>query len=150
MFTQNLNIPLNQSFNVELERAIVGSDEIIHSSFKPILVRDSRNSDKVDALQITKSGKSWVGKRLFNEHFIWLDSGDVRLTIDPIINFEFGSDDQLDNRDNPNLYKNTRGFVARLQLGKKVALESTFRENQAVLPYYLYERTRFSGVAYGQ
>jgi len=150
VFTQNLNIPLNQSFNVELERAIVGSDEIIHSSFKPILVRDSRNSDKVDALQITKSGKSWVGKRLFHEHFIWLDSGDVRLTIDPIINFEFGSDDQLDNRDNPNLYKNTRGFVARLQLGKKVALESTFRENQAVLPYYLHERTRLSGVAYGQ
>ena len=61
-------------------------------------------------------------KRLFHEHFIWLDSGDVRLTIDPIINFEFGSDDQLDNRDNPNLYKNTRGFVARLQLGKKSSI----------------------------
>jgi len=149
-FSQNLNIPLNQSFNVVLERTITASEEIIHSSFKPVLLRDSKNGDQVAALRIEKSGASWVGKRLFDEHFIVLDSGDFKLTIDPIINFEFGMDNEFDARAVKNLYKNTRGFVARLQLGSKVALESTFRENQAVLPYYLYQRTKFSGVAYGQ
>jgi len=148
--SQNLNIPLNQTFSVELNRAITASDQIIHSSFKPLLARDSKNADKVDALRIVKSERSWVAKRLFHEHFIKLDSANFKLTIDPIVNFELGVDDQLDNRDNPNLYKNTRGFVARLQFGEKVALESTFRENQAVLPYYLHERTRLSGVAFGQ
>lgn len=150
MFTQNLNIPLNQTFNVELERTIVASEEIIHSSFKPILVRDSKNGDNVSALRIERSDKSWVGKRLFYEHFITLDSADFKLTIDPIVNFEFGLDNEFDSRAESNLYKNTRGFVARLQFGKRVALESTFRENQTVLPYYLHERTRLIGVAYGQ
>jgi hypothetical protein len=150
VFTQNVNIPLNQSFNVELERSIAASKEIIHSSFKPILLRDSKNGDNVAALRIERSDKSWVGKRLFYEHFITLDSTDFKLTIDPIVNFEFGVDNEFDARAEPNLYKNTRGFVARLQFGKRVALESTFRENQAVLPYYLYERTKLIGVAYGQ
>ena len=149
-FTQNLNIPLNQSFNVELERSIVASKEIIHSSFKPVLVRDLKNGNNVDALRIKRSGKSWVGKRLFHEHFIILDSADFKLTIDPIVNFEVGIDNEFDARAESNLYKNTRGFVARLQFGKRVALESTFRENQAVLPYYLYLRTKSTGVAYGQ
>lgn len=149
-FSQNLNIPLNQSFSVELERSIVASEEIIHSSFKPVLLRDSKNGSNVNSLKIEKSGKSWVGKRLFYEHFITLDSADFKLTIDPIINFEFGLDNEFDSRGKPFLYKNTRGFVARLQFGEKVALESTFRENQAVLPYYLYERTNSTQVAYGQ
>tara|TARA_B110000503_G_scaffold143562_2_gene245871 strand:+ start:3095 stop:4522 length:1428 start_codon:yes stop_codon:yes gene_type:complete len=150
VFTQNVNIPLNQSFNVELERSITASKEIIHSSFKPILVRDSKNGDNASALRIERSDKSWVGKRLFYEHFITLDSADFKLTIDPIVNFEFGVDNEFDARAESNLYKNTRGFVARLQFGKRVALESAFRENQAVLPYYLYERTKLIGVAYGQ
>ena len=101
MISQNLNIPLNQTFSIELNRAITASDQIIHSSFKPLLARDSKNADKVDALRIVKSERSWVAKRLFREHFIKLDSANFKLTIDPIVNFELGVDDQLDNRDDP-------------------------------------------------
>ena len=149
-FTQNLNIPLNQSFNVQLERSMLASEEVIHSSFKPILLRDSKHEDQVPSLNIRHSKRSWVAKRLFHDHFITLDSGSFKLTIDPIVNIEFGADNEFDARAEPSLYKNTRGFVARLQFGEKVGIESTFRENQAALPFYLHERIRLSGVAYGQ
>jgi hypothetical protein len=155
-FVQNLNIPLNQSFNVELERQVLLSEEIVHSSFKPILVKDSKQEGAVNSLLTLNTNKSWVGKRLFYQHFITLDSANFKLTIDPLINFEGGFDNEFDSRTSANLYKNTRGFVARLQLGKKVAIESSFRENQAVLPFYLHERVRTQraasgeGVAFGQ
>ena len=149
-FSQNLNIPLNQSFSVELERNMNAIEEIIHSSFKPILQRDALNDSSVKSLQFKKSERSRVSRSLFHDHFISLDTGIVRLTIDPLFNLELGTDNRFDSRNDANLYKNTRGFVARLQIGEQVAIESTFRENQAVLPFYLHERTRLSQVAYGQ
>jgi len=155
-FVQNLNIPLNQSFSVELERQILLSEEIVHSGFKPLLARDSKHQGSVSSLLTLNTDKSWVGKRIFYQHFITIDSAKFKLTIDPLINFEGGFDTEFDGRTDANLYKNTRGFVARLQLGKKVAIESSFRENQAVLPFYLHERIRTQraasgeGVAFGQ
>jgi len=155
-FVQNLNIPLNQSFSVELERQILLSEEIVHSGFKPLLARDSKHQGAVSSLLTLNTDKSWLGKRLFYQHFITIDSANFKLTIDPLINFEGGFDTEFDSRTDANLYKNTRGFVARLQLGKKVAIESSFRENQAVLPFYLHERIRTQraasgeGVAFGQ
>lgn len=149
-FVQNLNIPLSQTFSVELERSINASDKIIHASFKPILQRDSKTDSAVKALQFNRSDRSWVSRALFYDHFFLLDTGKVRLTVDPLFNLELGADSEFDSRTNANLFKNTRGFVARLELGEQVAVESTFRENQAVLPFYLHERTRLNQVAYGQ
>ena len=149
-FSQNLNIPLNQSFNVELERTTIASEEIIHSSFKPILQRDTKNDSSVKSLAFKKSKRSKISRSLFHDHFISIDTGIFQLTIDPLFNLELGTDNEFDSRQDANLYKNTRGFVARLQIGEQVAIESTFRENQAVLPFFLHERIRSSKVAFGQ
>ena len=150
VFGQSLNVPLNQTFSVEVERAMLATEEIIPSSFKPILARESRVQNSVNSLKVESSMRSWISKRLFHEHFITVDSGNFTLTLDPLVNFEIGVDDEFDARSENNLYKNTRGFLARLQFGEKVSIESTFRENQAVLPFFLHERVRLSGVAYGQ
>lgn len=144
---QHQNIPLQHSLNIEIEKRILKDSAISHTSFKPIL--ESRISFKPKSLEFLNSGKSWALKKLFHEHFIQLDSEDVQLFIDPILNFEFGEDNGNSARD-VNHYVNTRGFQLRLNLGEKVSIQSSFRENQANLISYVHERTRFSREAFGQ
>lgn len=154
-FTQNHNVPLNQSSNVDFEREVLKSEAIIHQSFKPVLEQEL---DKLDGnkelispslASPKKADRSFVSRKLFFEHYISLDTGIVHLTIDPIINFELGEDQEEDPR-NISLFKNTRGFNLKLDVGSKVSFESSFRENQANLPLYLSQRTNISDVAYGQ
>ena len=156
LLAQNQNVPLNHQFHHQFEREEVKSDEIIHSSFKPLLQRKAQKVGKSDSLlfpnlsPIKKQGRSWIARKLFHEHLIYLDSGSVQLSIDPLINVEFGDDIRDEGLAERSYYKNMRGFVARLNLGDNVSVGSTFRENQAVLPSFLDQRTRLSGVAYGQ
>lgn len=151
VFAQNQNIPLNQAFSVELERQTLESQQIVHSSFKPILFREITANKAVSSLTYErKYEKSWVARKLFHEHFISLDTGIIQLTIDPLINFEFNQDKEDHQREEIGLYKNTRGFDIKLLIGEKVVVESSFRENQAFLPFYLEQRTKSIGVAYGQ
>lgn len=153
--SQQYNLPLNHSFSVNLEREMLKSDAIVHSGFKPILktaIEESVENDSSIFQTITiarRSGKSFVARKLFYEHLISLDTGIVHLTIDPILNLEYGQELENDPR-NINLYKSTRGFNVKLMLGEKVAVESSFRENQANLPQYLSNRIDQTQDAYGQ
>ncbi|MEX2379642.1 MAG: hypothetical protein WD530_02795 [Vicingaceae bacterium] len=153
---QNQNVPPNHDFYHKFEREEVKSGEIIHSSFKPILQRKAEKLIETDSAYfpnlspIKKEGRSWAASKLFHEHLIYLDSGNVQLSIDPLLNVEFGDDLRAEGIEERTYYKNMRGFVARLNLGDQVSIVSTFRENQAVLPHYLDQRTTLTGVAYGQ
>ena len=153
-FAQNQNIPLNQPFSFELNRQIIQSDQIVHSSFKPMLLRESGTKGVVSSLAFKQDkSKAWGYRKLIEEHLISLDTGLIQLTIDPVFNFELSEDFEEHNNDTrevTRLYNNTRGFHIRLLVGEKVAIESSFRENQAILPYYLDQRTRNSSVAFGQ
>ena len=154
IFSQQYNLPLNHLFSYELEKEILQSKEIIHTGFKPLLksaVNQSINDSTIfPTIGISRRyDKSYVSRKLFHEHLISLDTGMVKLTIDPLLNLEFGRELQDDPRAIP-LYKNTRGFNVKLMLGDKVAIESSFRENQANLPQYLSYRVGQTQEAYGQ
>lgn len=151
-FGQQHNVPLNQSFSFQSEREILRSETIIHSSFKPILQQEVEGIDTAaipSLLSPRNLERSFVARKLFVEHFITLDTGKIHLTIDPLFNFELGEEMEEDSRD-ISLFKNTRGFNIKLSLGDKVAVESSFRENQANLPFYLSQQTNLNQVAYGQ
>src|SRR5690554_5011035 len=119
LLAQNQNVPLNHQFHHQFEREEVKSDEIIHSSFKPLLQRKAQKVEKSDSLlfpnlsPIKKQGRSWIARKLFHEHLIYLDSGNVQLSIDPLINVEFGDDIRDEGLAERSYYKNMRGFVAR-------------------------------------
>lgn len=153
--SQNLNVTLNQPFSFELEKNSIQSEKIVHESFKPILLREARRADSNASTTLVlknskSSNRSWVSRKLFHNNFIELDTGLVRITIDPIINFEIGSEYVDDVKADYTPYKNTRGFIVKANLGEQVSFESSFRENQVVLPSYLDQRTEDSEVAYGQ
>jgi len=153
--SQQYNFPLNHTFSVNLEKEILKSDAIVHNGFKPILMTSINESIENDTslfqtIKISRRrDKSFVARKLFYEHLVSLDTGIVHLTIDPILNLEYGQELEDDPRD-INLYKSTRGFNVKLMLGDKVAVESSFRENQANLPQYLSNRVSQTQDAYGQ
>ena len=149
-------MPLNQSLLVQQEQNLVQKKSIATSSFKPFIFSRIKNeSDSTNLLFINKryENRSFAARKLFFEHLISLDTGLIHLSIDPLLNLELGeelSDDPRNNSEEINLYKNTRGFNLKLAVGSKIAIESSFRENQANLPFYLDERTERTQMAYGQ
>ena len=152
---QPLTLPLNQTFYFETERKLMDENNTSVSSFKPVLLTRTvdKENDSTYSLPVFdlnyQENRSFVARKLFYEHLIALDTGNIRLTIDPILNLELGDEQRDDPRD-INLYKNTRGFNLNLSVGKQVAIGSSFRENQANLPLYLSDRVRATQVAYGQ
>lgn len=153
MNAQQQNIPLNRGFSYFIEKEIIQSDSIQHFGFLPLLqsrVKAGNVEQLVPSLALKRySNRSFTARKLFHEHIIQYDSGEVQFTIDPLVNFEFGEEDSDLARDQQ-LYKNMRGFVLRVNLGSKVSVESSFRENQVELPTYLSNRTKALDVAYGQ
>lgn len=150
--SQNFNISLNKKFNQSLEREFSLTESIVHSSFKPILQRDVErlsNQYKLSPnLELVKfAERSFLARKLFFEHLIQLQTDDIYLTIDPLFFFEYGKEEESDKN---SFFKNTRGFAANLSIGEKVSIYTSFRENQATLPSYVDQRTRNTGVAYGQ
>ncbi len=149
---QNQQLPLNYSYRLQLEGAMLNSDKAFHSSFLPISQHDLGELEpELDSLMPIfdlskqKDLPGWK-RKFFHEHLFILDSANYQLTLDPLYHFEYTYNDEAEKT----IFKNTRGFLLRLQLGKKVAVGSAFRENQARLPYYVTQRISDTEVAYGQ
>lgn len=154
LYAQNQAVFLNHQFNAEIERKLIAEGELFYS-FKPVIFSDIQLNEyeKLKALpyfNTERKGKvSFLNRKFFHEHLIQLDSHGVKLTLDPLLNLEFGQEEREDPRE-IDLYKNMRGFRLRLDLGKYVSVMSSFRENQAHLPYYISRRIQLNSVAFGQ
>ncbi len=148
-------VPIQKQFFLPIERQALVAEQNNHLAFKPIIAKqlplaDSLHSVLVPYFRIGNTpNKSFVNRKLFNDHLIQLDSNQVKLSIDALVNLQFGQEERQDPRD-ISLYKNMRGFRMRLDLGSKLSIFSSFRENQANLPLYLSRRTRSNSMAYGQ
>jgi hypothetical protein len=101
----------------------------LSSPFKPYIVHITyQQKDKSKSLLYRK-----IKKESF---FIVNDTTDkFHLTIDPLVNFEAGTD--LADKTHEKLFKNTRGFLVRGDIGKKFSFESSFYENQATYAKYI-------------
>lgn len=148
-------VPKHKQFFLNVERLSLKAENLKHIAFQPIIAKqlplaDSLHTSLVPYFRIGNTpNKSFLSRKLFHDHLIQLDSGEVKLTIDALLNLQFGQEERQDPRD-ISLYKNMRGFRLRLDLGSKLSIYSSFRENQANLPYYLSRRTRSTSMAYGQ
>jgi hypothetical protein len=70
-----------------------------------------------------------------------------RLYIDPLLNLEYMN--VQDDTSASTFYINTRGIIARGDIGTKVSFETTFRENQAFYPAYIRDFAEGTGVIPG-
>lgn len=144
---QQQNLPLNREFNLENQKGFNTLSNNTHTTFQPIIQsfiqQDSTTllgqSDYL--INISKSTEKpkyffkWLYRTAFYENFAVVDAGNFYLTVDPLLNAEYGKDKE--DLSNNTLYKNTRGIIIRGNVGEKFSFQTSFYENQAVLPNYM-------------
>ncbi len=155
LFSQQLNYPLANPFFNDLEQTLYSPDVYFHTSVKPWLIPEINKITNIDSLKNQFSIKSSyhhkfcnsVWDKIFNENLIILNKQDFKMTIDPVMNFEFGKDISINN---DSKYINTRGVLAEGSIGKDFSFSSTFYENQSTFIHYLDSNIRNTTVVPGQ
>jgi hypothetical protein len=108
----------------------------VFSCFKPYINPKQNHVDKNNPQR--KATGVWKRKLKQESLFIVNDTTDkFYLTIDPLFNFQGGLDIADTSKNHEKLYTNTRGFLLRGDIGKKISFESSFYENQATFPRYI-------------
>jgi len=119
------NIPLSRDLEIAYQLQLKEQLPLSTTAIQPwiLQVPDS----------IVKTNGSWLKRKILREHLISVNEDDIRLTLDPLVNFQGG----IESVANKTTYINTRGFILRGKIGEHVSFESTLQENQASLPPYL-------------
>ncbi len=161
LLAQQKNIPLNRTIQNDVELFIKDEIELgdstykdVQTAFRPFIESYAlkynyceRSTKEVLSERIRPNGwtilmdensfgvKVWRKVNTDNL-FIIRDTADkFHLTIDPLFNFEAGMD--VADTSGEKLYKNTRGFIVRGDIGEKFSFESSFYENQATYAKYI-------------
>lgn len=140
---QQKNLPLNRAWTLYAEKFYLKDSNISFTSFKPFIENQgltikSLNSHNSPPQRLYNYGNGPLLYRKIKREslFIVKDSADkFYLTIDPLFNFEGGMD--LADTSGEKLYKNTRGFLVRGDIGDKFSFETSFYENQATYAKYI-------------
>ena len=150
--SQELQIPLNDDYEMEVQTAAYSSQYLFHtamrgwseSSFKNIVNLDSINN--LYRFNINRKGKfsNYILNSIFNDDFIRVKGDDYYVAINPVIDFEVGSDGARTT------WVNTRGAEIKGTIGDNFAFYTNIRENQAVFPEYIDEYCNTYRVVPGQ
>lgn len=139
MKSQELLVPLNDDYEMEIQTAAYSSDYIFHtamrgwseSQFKNVLNLDSIN--EIYRIPINKKGKfsNYILNSILNDDFVRVKSDDYYVAINPVVDFQIGSDGHRTT------WVNTRGGEIKGTIGENFAFYTCLRENQAVFPEYI-------------
>jgi len=149
---QELQISLNDDYEMGVQAAAYSSDYIFHTSMRAwseLQFRNITNLDSINDLhriEINKKGKfsSYILNSLLNDDFIRVRGDDFYVAINPVIDFEVGSDG------NRTTWVNTRGAEVKGTIGDNFAFYTNVRENQAVFPIYIDEYIVKNSIVPGQ
>lgn len=149
---QELQIPLNDDYEMDVQKAAYSSDYIFHTAlrawseydFKDIINLDSVNNKY--RINIQRKGKSsgYLMNSIFNDDFVRMRNDEYYVAINPVVDFEVGSDGHRST------WVNTRGIEIKGTLGNNFAFYTNIRENQAVFPEYVDKYCQTIGVVPGQ
>ena len=165
-FSQQQNLPLTREFNLINNKAFNEFNASTHTSFQPIIQSQIRATDGLSWLSesekkyyltyVSKEEKKprnffgWLNQSFFYQNFLVVDTGNFYLTIDPLVNLEFGKDLEDKSASKQNISTNTRGALIKGNIGKKFSFQTAFYESQSFLPNYLDEFVGSTGVMSGQ
>ena len=147
-FTQ---LPLYGPLSNNYEGEFHNLESEVHTSIKPYNSFEVKSSFDawVDSLAFANAfgQEKWIGRKLFNENFLEFSGEDYDIIVNPLLNLNFGMDDNWPNR---NPYSNTRGLQIQGRVLKSLHFYTDYHENQMVLPRYLHNRADSLGVIYGR
>lgn len=138
-FNSELNIPLTHQTYSEIEYYL-NIGENTHTASKPYLFNEVKPYVDLEAKRtaILKDKKSWVGRKLFNEHLALVKGKNYWFTLNPVWDLQIGKD----NSDLDYTYNNTRGLQIQGSLGKKLSFSTSFYESQGRFADYFNKETR--------
>ena len=134
-YSSQLNIPFTHGYYAGFESSLnlVGTNS--HTASKPYLystVNTYYDFRAVkDSLQIP--AQSTLGKKLWNEHLVQVQSKDYWFTLDPVFDLQVGKDTEASFS---TTFNNTRGIFIQGGLGKKLNFSATVYESQGRFAQY--------------
>ncbi|MBP5642813.1 MAG: hypothetical protein J6X10_01070 [Bacteroidales bacterium] len=149
---QELQIPLNDDYEMEVQAAAYSSDYLFHTSMKGWTEWQFRNVLNLDSVNnsyripINKKSRFWnyVLNGILNDDFIRVKNDNYYVAINPYVDFQAGSDGHRTT------WVNTRGAEIKGTIDKNFAFYMNIRENQAVFPQYIDTLCSITKVIPGQ
>lgn len=138
---QELQIPLNDDYEMEVSAAAYNSDYIFHTAMRSWSEYQFKDVTNLDSIQnqyrfnVNVKNKFWnyVCNSLLNDDFLRIrgKNDEFYIAVNPYIDFEVGHDG------NRSTWVNTRGAEVKGTIGRNFAFYTNVRENQAVFPMYI-------------
>lgn len=149
---QELQIPLNDDYSMEIQAAAYNSDYIFHTAMKGWSESKFNAVTNLDSIKdlhrihVKRKSRFWnyMFNSIINDDFVRVRKDGVYVAINPVIDFEVGSDG------NRTTWVNTRGAEIKGAIGDKFAFYTNVRENQAVFPMYIDDYVVKNKVVPGQ
>ena len=146
-YSSELNVPFTHSYYARFDAEMNALGTNSHTAAKPFVYSDvARYYDiKAETESLKKDTDSWLGRKLFNEHFVEVQGKDYWFTVDPFFDLQVGKDGEADFS---STYNNTRGIYIQAGLGKRLNLTTSIYESQGRFADY-YNQYAESLKAYG-
>lgn len=149
---QHNDVPLQRDIYLDLERNAACRTSTVHDGLKPVIESRAELTNVMGYRPDSSRHYYRLTEKLFKEHLVDIREGGFRLTADPVGQFELGQDfrDPSEFADTTRFFVNSRGALFRCDLGPRISFQTTFYENQAIYPRYLYDYAQNTGVVPGQ
>ncbi|WP_113637126.1 gliding motility protein RemB [Nubsella zeaxanthinifaciens] len=135
--TPNQNILHDYQLYQKLNQSVYDSKTKFHSSIRGFFSDDAKLKTAYDSIMNsgvdTLNKRSWVHRKLFQEHLLQFKSDDYNIYADFLADFQIGKDFQGDR----NTWLNTRGFQVGGNVGDKFSFYLNGFENQGRFPGYV-------------
>jgi hypothetical protein len=146
-----ISIPLENGYARVIDQWLVSSNSNTSSFVKPYNVSSFQGYVNLDSILRfgkvnSKASKSWLSRKWSYENFAIVDTGKLKMYIDPLLNLELSRD----LKTNSNFFVNTRGIRIMGSIDNIVFFETNFYENQATFPTYITDYIISSKVVPGQ
>jgi hypothetical protein len=142
--------PYSFQFYEKLDNVIYSPSTSLHTSLKPYIIPGSgwlkHGYDSLMNRGVDTSHKSWIYRKLFNEHLIDVRNPGYTFYFDYLADLQIGRD--LANNTSSSL--NTRGFQAGGTIGSKFFFYTSGYENNATLDNYFSSYVSKTGMIPGQ
>ncbi len=134
---QNKNLPLNYNLNQKLTILATQQNEILHIGSKPYI--ETFTPPLLQKWMYTDTGKYYYDLTvlLFQKNLLQIEKEDVRLTVDILLDVNYGKTSQLDAMGGNKIQQNTRGLRVTGDITDKVSFETRIYENQFYYPLYI-------------
>lgn len=134
-----LNIPFVHSEYSKFDYYLNQQDNS-HTAVKPYIYSEMSKYVDLDAQKnkLIKPKQTWFGRKLLNEHMVYVKGKDYWFTLNPVVDLQLGRDSE-----DVNTFNNTRAVQINGGLGKNFNFSASFYESQGRFAKYVNDYANY-------